>query len=75
MESAEADIIEELKKTSNYDGFVDLVVASQIIGSNELYQDGIQRLIASKSLPTLEQAMRMGVEATYNVIMSVKGGS
>jgi hypothetical protein len=33
MEKIEADIVEELNRASTYDGSVDLIVASQIIGS------------------------------------------
>lgn len=71
MEKIEADIIEVLKKASNYSGFVDLIVASRIVGSEQLYQDGIQRLISSKSSPELEQSKRMGGEATHIVMTAV----
>ncbi|PVF93900.1 hypothetical protein CPB86DRAFT_75160 [Serendipita vermifera] len=68
MESITQDVIKELMKTSTYDGFVDLVVASQIIDSKELYQDGLQRLISSGGLPGTKQAERMGAEATRAVM-------
>jgi hypothetical protein len=71
MDKIEADIIEVLKKTSTYNGFVDLIVASRIVGSDELYQDGIQRLISSKSSPELEQSKRMGAEVTHIVMTAV----
>ncbi|KAG8826144.1 hypothetical protein FRC17_008370 [Serendipita sp. 399] len=60
MEEIEADIIEELKTTPSYDGLVDIVVASQIVGSKELYDEGIRRIIAYENLPTLQQAKRIG---------------
>ncbi|PVF92247.1 hypothetical protein CPB86DRAFT_769623 [Serendipita vermifera] len=68
MDSIAQDVIKELKKTFTYNGFVDLVVASRIIDSKELYQDGLQRLIASGALPDTEQAERMGAEATRAVM-------
>jgi hypothetical protein len=71
MERITSDIIEELKKTSSYDGFVDLIVASQIIDSQPLYEDGIQRLKSTGQSPSTEQAKRMGAEATHTVMMSV----
>ncbi|KAG8845717.1 hypothetical protein FRB91_001553 [Serendipita sp. 411] len=37
MDEIETWDIEKLKATSSYDGFVDLIVASRIVGSNELY--------------------------------------
>ncbi|PVF91329.1 hypothetical protein CPB86DRAFT_357729 [Serendipita vermifera] len=68
MESITQDVIKELKKASTYDGFVDLVVASRMVASKELYQDGLQRLISSGALPDTEQAERMGAEATRAVM-------
>ncbi|KAG8817362.1 hypothetical protein FRC18_000576 [Serendipita sp. 400] len=70
MEELETKIIQELKNTSSHDGFVDLVVASQIVGSEELYQDGLQRLVSAKSAPTLAQSTRMGAQATHTVMMA-----
>ncbi|PVF93901.1 hypothetical protein CPB86DRAFT_75195 [Serendipita vermifera] len=71
MESLTNDILEELKDTSGYGGFVDIVIASQIIGSEQLYQEGIQRLVSSGRIPTKEQAKRMGAEATHAVMAVV----
>ncbi|KAG8817318.1 hypothetical protein FRC19_011437 [Serendipita sp. 401] len=68
MEEIETWIIEQLKETSGYDGFVDLIVASRIVDSDELYQDGLRRLLLTKSFPTLEQAERMGAKTTYSVM-------
>ncbi|KAG8750253.1 hypothetical protein FRC14_000682 [Serendipita sp. 396] len=70
MEELETKIIQELKNTSSHDGFVDLVVAAQLVGSEELYQDGLQRLVSAKSAPTLAQSTRMGVQATHAVMMA-----
>ncbi|KAG8800492.1 hypothetical protein FRC17_006853 [Serendipita sp. 399] len=75
MERIEAGIVAKLKMTSSYDGFVDMIVASQITDSNDLYEDGLQRLIASGSPPTLPQAIRMGVKATHTVMGAVMGES
>ncbi|PVF93902.1 hypothetical protein CPB86DRAFT_714414, partial [Serendipita vermifera] len=74
MERITTDIIEELKTTTAHDGFVDLVVASQIIDSPPLYQDGIQRLISSGQSLTKEQANRMGSEATHAVMIAIVNG-
>jgi hypothetical protein len=71
MERIVSDIVEELKENSTYDGFVDLVVASQIIDSDALHQDGVQRLVSSGQPPSKEQAKRMGSEATHTVMLSV----
>jgi hypothetical protein len=71
MENIEADIVEELKRASTYDSSVDLIVASQIIDSEQLYQEGIQRLTSSGSFPNLAQAKRIGVEATHTIMTSL----
>lgn len=68
MEKIEKEIIEELKKTSSYEGFIDLIVASRVIDSDQLYQDGLHRLISSGLSPTMAQANRMGSEATHTVM-------
>ncbi|KAG8817801.1 hypothetical protein FRC18_000343 [Serendipita sp. 400] len=68
MEEIETWIIEQFKETSEYDGFVDLIVASRILDSDELYQEGLRRLLSTKSFPTLEQAERMGTKTTYSVM-------
>lgn len=71
MENTEEDIITELKKASDSEGFVDLIVASRMVDSDRLYQDGIQRLISSEIPPTLEQAKRMGAEANHTVMSQI----
>jgi hypothetical protein len=71
MERITSDTIEELKKTSTYDGFVDIVVASQILDSKPLYEEGIRRLISSGLSPSTEQSRRLGTDATHTVMMAV----
>jgi hypothetical protein len=71
MENIESNVIDELKLTSTYDGSVDIVVASKIVDSEPLYQDGVQRVISSTTLPTTAQAKRLGVEATHTVMTKI----
>jgi hypothetical protein len=71
MERITNDIIEELKETSTYDGFVDIVVASQILDSKPLYEEGIRRLISSRLSPSTEQSRRLGTDATHAVMVAV----
>jgi hypothetical protein len=73
MEKITQDVVEELKKATTYDGFVDLVVASQVIDSAPLYQDGMQRLISSGLPPNKEQSRRIGTDATHAVMIAVIG--
>ncbi|KIM28610.1 hypothetical protein M408DRAFT_329376 [Serendipita vermifera MAFF 305830] len=70
MEEIEADVINELKKNISMDGYVDLMVASQIVGSDELHQTGLKGLISSQTAPNLDQAIRIGVEATHAVMLA-----
>jgi hypothetical protein len=68
MEKVEGEIIKELKKTTTYDDSVDLVVASKILNSEALAQDAIRRMVATATLPTKDQALRMGVEVTHSIM-------
>jgi hypothetical protein len=49
---------------------VDSMVASRIIGSEVRYQQALQRLISSKAELNLDQAKRIGAEATHAVLMA-----
>jgi hypothetical protein len=70
MEKLTEDIIEELKNTSSFDGFIDIVVASRIVGSDQLYQYGSKKLISTGKVPNLDQSKRMGIEAVLAVMMA-----
>ncbi|KAG8816031.1 hypothetical protein FRC17_000494 [Serendipita sp. 399] len=71
MEKIKSYVIEELKKSIDYDNFVHLIVASRIVDSTQLYQDGLQALITFRLSPTLEQANLIGAEATHKVMSAV----
>lgn len=68
MEKIEADTIKQLKKALNYEGFMDLIVAARIIDSDQLFQEGVQRMISSGRSPTLVQAQHIGLEATHTIM-------
>ena len=68
MESIETAIINQLKTASTTPGYVDLMVASRIVGSEPIYQQALQGLIATTPKPDLVQARRIGVDAHYAVI-------
>ncbi|KAG8810507.1 hypothetical protein FRC17_002911 [Serendipita sp. 399] len=68
MERVETDIIQELKKFTDYEGSINLVAASRIVGSDELYQNGVQRLISFGISPNSTQARRIGAGATHAVM-------
>ena len=78
MESIEADITNELNGHSTLTGHihsdakvhVDLMVASRIIGSEARYQQALQHLVSSKAELGLDQAKRIGTEATHTVLMA-----
>jgi hypothetical protein len=72
METIEGDIIKELKKTSVYEDYVDLVAASNIIGSEELCQDAVKLMVSPDNvLPTIQQARRMGVDVAHTVMQQM----
>ena len=69
MRSHEEEILSHLKKATTKDGFVDLMVASQIVGSDLLRQQAREGLIACKEELTLEDAGRIGLETMYGIFV------
>jgi hypothetical protein len=68
MENVEKNILGELNSVSTTAGYVDLMVAAQIINSETLYRQVLQSLISSTPQPDLAQSRRIGVEATYSIL-------
>jgi hypothetical protein len=72
MEIIQAEIISQLKKAAKTTkDFINLMIASQVIDSEELYQEALRGLIRSEPKPTLEQAKRIGFDATYAVFSAI----
>ncbi|KIM29708.1 hypothetical protein M408DRAFT_328572 [Serendipita vermifera MAFF 305830] len=69
MQSAEDELISRLKEETGTVGFLNLMVASRIVDSKELYDTALKGLIASEPKPTFEEANMIGMEA-YHAIMS-----
>jgi hypothetical protein len=70
MERLEQTAIDNLKQNKTTDGYIDLIVAAQIVGSDQLYQQALQSLISSEPKLDLSQAKRIGTEAYYNIAVS-----
>jgi hypothetical protein len=79
MESIETEITNGLDRSSTTDdsyipsdakAHVDVMVASRIIGSEVRYQQALQRLISSEAELGLDQAKRIGTEATHTILMA-----
>ncbi|KIM29707.1 hypothetical protein M408DRAFT_328570 [Serendipita vermifera MAFF 305830] len=68
MNSIEDELISRLKEGNGTAGFLDLMVASRIVDSKELYDTALQGLIASEPKPTLEEARIIGIDAYYAVV-------
>jgi hypothetical protein len=64
----EEDLLSKLRRDGT-PALLDLLVASQHVGSTTLYQQAIEGLISSRPKPTLEEARRVGLRA-YHAIMS-----
>jgi hypothetical protein len=69
MRPNKEEILSHLKKTVTKEGFVDLMVAFHIVGSDSLREQAMEGLIASKEELTLEDAGRIGLEMTYRVFV------
>ena len=68
MDAIEEDVLSEMKKATDTAGLVDLVVASRVVDSPQLREETIQRLVSSKFMLSLEEAMSIGVEAYYTIV-------
>lgn len=70
MDSIESAIIDQLKQASSTADYVDLMVASQIVGSTSLRQRALDGLVSSDPKPSLAQARLIGLDATYTVMQA-----
>jgi len=68
MQVMENELMSGLKEGQDTAGFLDLMIASQIVGSSELYEMALKGLIASEPKPTLEEAKVIGIEAYYAIM-------
>jgi hypothetical protein len=68
MQPTEDEILTMLKADDSTAGYVELMVASQIIGSQALHQQALLGLISSEPKPDLEQAKRIGIEAYHELM-------
>jgi len=68
MDEFEEAILDRLSQAHSTETFVNLMVASRIVHSQQLYQYALQGLISCTPKPNLSQATRIGVEA-YHAIM------
>jgi len=65
MDKIEAAILKELGRASTTPGYVDLMVAAQIVGSQQLRQQALDGLISTRQKLCGAQAQRIGGEATF----------
>jgi len=65
MEDIENAVIKQLESMKAY---VDLIIASRIIDSNEISKKALQGLLASPMKLTLEDAKRVGVDTLFVVM-------
>jgi hypothetical protein len=68
MGRVEEDLLKKLRREGTR-ALLDLLLASQIIGSSTLYEEAIKGLVSSRPKPTLEEAREIGLKA-YHSIMS-----
>ena len=70
MDRLEQTTLEKLQQNRTTGGYIDLIVAAQIVGSDPLYQQALQSSISSNPQPDLAQAKRIGTEAYYAITAS-----
>jgi hypothetical protein len=72
MDKIEAAILKQFGRASTTPGYVDLMVAAQIVGSQQLYQQALDGLISTRQHLNSAQAKRIGGEATFFVLITPK---
>lgn len=72
MEIIEKETIKTLSIAQATSDLIDLMVASQIIGSEALYQQAMNGLSSSNLLPTLDQAKLIGLDALHALFIAHK---
>jgi hypothetical protein len=68
MDTLENDALSMLEEDKTTAGYVDLMVGSQIVGSDSHYQKALVGLKTSDPIPSVEQARRIGAESIYLVL-------
>src|SRR4051812_16262692 len=58
MDRLEQTTMEKFQQNKTTGGYIDLIVAAQIVGSDPIYQQALQALISSNPQPDLAQAKR-----------------
>lgn len=71
MDTIEKSTIDVLKKTVTIAGYVDLVVASRIVDSKELFDEAVKGLVRKKRKPTLKEARIIGTDVVYAILEAV----
>ncbi|KIM29692.1 hypothetical protein M408DRAFT_106072 [Serendipita vermifera MAFF 305830] len=69
MEPVEQHVLSQMRNEGpTTKSYVDLLLASRIVGSPQLYQQAVQGLIASTPKPSLAQEKQIGLDAYYAVM-------
>ena len=72
MDTIEKDVIDTLKNNSTTSGYVEWMVASQIVDSKELYEEALGGLIASGEMLNPKQARQIGTDALCAILNAVR---
>lgn len=68
MKTIKKDTINELKETVTIAGYVDLVMASRIVHSKELFDEAIKGLVRTKRQSTLKDARVIKRDVVYAIL-------
>jgi len=68
MNKMEAAVITRLEKVFTTAGYVDLLLATQMVGLAPLYDKALEALANSDTKLDLEQSRRIGIDATYEIM-------
>lgn len=75
METIEKEILAHLKQANDREGFVRLMVASQIVGSSMMHATAVTGLEPYKLEITIEEARMVGLESIHAIMVSTSSKS
>jgi hypothetical protein len=73
MEGLEGKIVSRLRQAGSQEEFLHLLAASHILASRELYGRAVRGLAVSSTLLPREEAVKIGIEAFYDVMACKQG--
>jgi hypothetical protein len=74
MGRLEENILQRIQQPKDIEDYINMLLAANIMGSEDLYQKAIDGLVRKSPKLTWEQAQEIGFEAYYTITSRSAGG-